>query len=60
MSRATGTASTAPVGRLGRNERLNRKNISLLLTWADGLVAAEMDDAEGLNTTTKISKVSVV
>lgn len=60
MSRATETALTAPTGRLDRNERLNRENISLLLIWADDLVAAEMDDAEGLNTTTKISKASVV
>lgn len=47
-------------GSLNRDERLNRKNISLLMTWADDLVAAEMDDTEGLNTTTKVSKTASV
>lgn len=47
-------------GRLNRDERLNRENISPLQTWADDLVAADVGDAEGLNTTTKVSKASVV
>lgn len=33
-------------GRLNRDERLCRDNTSLLLTWADDLVVAEMDAAE--------------
>lgn len=39
---------------------MNRENTSLLLTWTGNLVAADLDDAEGLIITTKVSKASVV